>query len=128
MDENIRFVQILDLLKKKGVITDYVQAASILETNKAAISDIKARRKKLSIEILRRLKNSYHIVNLDWVIMGKGEPFVPENKETQSMNTSDLIEKIAEQAEEIGRLKEVIRHFSNEKENSITNTIATSVG
>ena len=44
------------------------------------------------------------------------------------MNTSDLIEKIAEQAEEIGRLKEVIRHFSNEKENSITNTIATSVG
>ena len=128
MDENIRFVQILDLLKKKGVINDYVQAASILETNKAAISDIKARRKKLSIEILRRLKNSYPIVNLDWVIMGKGEPFVLENKETQSMNTSDLIEKIAEQAEEIGRLKEVIRHFSNEKENSITNTIATSVG
>lgn len=41
MEENIRFIQILDELKAQGQITDYVQAASILGTNKAGISDIK---------------------------------------------------------------------------------------
>lgn len=58
MDENLRFVQILDDLKEKGVVADYVQVANALGTNKAAISDIKGRRKKLSIELLRRLKIS----------------------------------------------------------------------
>ena len=45
MEENIRFIQILDELKAQGQITDYVQAASILGTNKAGISDIKSGRK-----------------------------------------------------------------------------------
>lgn len=42
MDENFRFIQVLDELKEKGIITDYVQAANDLGTNKAGISDIKA--------------------------------------------------------------------------------------
>lgn len=50
MEENIRFIQILDELKAQGQITDYVQAASILGTNKAGISDIK----KWSEEIINR--------------------------------------------------------------------------
>ena len=37
MDENFRFIQVLDGLKEKGIITDYVQAANTLGTNKACL-------------------------------------------------------------------------------------------
>ena len=72
MDENIRFIQVLDDLKKQGIVSDYVQASSDLGTNKAGISDIKSGRKKLSIDLLRRMKNSYRQVNIEWIITGEG--------------------------------------------------------
>jgi hypothetical protein len=97
MGENLRFVQILDILKEKGVISDYVQVASVLKTNKAAISDIKGQRKKLSIELLRRLKLSYPEVNLEWVIMGSGSPFGDSNNDNPSLSSIELIEKISKQ-------------------------------
>ena len=106
MEENIRFIQILDELKAQGQITDYVQAASILGTNKAGISDIKSGRKKLSIELLRSLKYSYPNISIDWIIMGKGDAFITM-KEKQETTT--------QQAEEIGRLKEQIRQMNLEK-------------
>lgn len=45
MDENIRFIELLDTLKANGVISDYVQVSKELGTNKASISDIKSGRK-----------------------------------------------------------------------------------
>ncbi len=107
MDENFRFIAIIDSLKSQGVINDYVQIAKELQTNKAAISDIKSGRKKLSIEMLRRLKSSYPSCNVEWVVTGEGEPFI-NNKSNQIPSSSDtlvFINKISEQAQEIGRLK-----------------------
>lgn len=117
MDENFRFIQVLDELKEKGLITDYVQAANVLRTNKAGISDIKSGRKKLSIGLLRSLKLSYPIINIEWIIMGNGEVFVTEtnNIPVASSDTSYFIEKIAQQAEEIGALKQTIMQLEKEK-------------
>lgn len=127
MDENLRFMTIVDALKSQGIINDYVQLASSLETNKAAISDIKSGRKKLSIEMLRRLKSSYPSCNIEWVITGKGEPFIAEREEP-SHNTKEeikiFIDKISEQAQEIGRLKERIRQLEHSQRESIS--ISTS--
>lgn len=120
MDENLRFVQILDTLKENGIISDYVQIANVLGTNKAAISDIKGRRKKLSIEMLRRLKSSYPEISLEWVIMGTGNPFVAPNDTPTSASPLDFINKISEQAEEIGRLKEKIHQLTIEKEKHVS--------
>lgn len=107
MDENFRFIAIIDSLRAQGVINDYVQVAKELQTNKAAISDIKSGRKKLSIEMLRRLKLSYPTCNVEWVITGEGEPFInaENNKINSSPDTIVFINKISEQAQEIGRLK-----------------------
>ncbi|MCS2297364.1 hypothetical protein NXU91_05985 [Bacteroides ovatus] len=58
MDENFRFIQVLDELKEKGIITDYVQAANDLGTNKAGISDIKKRKK----EIINRASSPSEII------------------------------------------------------------------
>lgn len=76
-------MSIIDTLKNMGVINDYVQIASILETNKASISDIKSGRKKLSIEMLRRMKSSYPNVNIEYIIMGDGE-MLRSDKPTQT--------------------------------------------
>lgn len=127
MGENLRFVQILDDLRKGGVIADYVEAASILETNKAGISDIKSGRKKLSVEILRRLKLSYPSVNIDYIIMGEGEPFISDKPVVQQGETSMFLDRIAEQAEEIGRLKARIEELERRRGDSASDAQTSSI-
>lgn len=124
MDENFRFIQVLDELKEKGVITDYVQAANTLGTNKASISDIKSGRKKLSVELLRRMKISYPSINIEWIIMGEGEAFITSESSSEPLmpktESSFFIEKIAQQAEEIGMLKQTIVQLRREKGNLVS--------
>ena len=119
MDENIRFIELLDTLKANGVISDYVQVSKELGTNKASISDIKSGRKKLSIDLLRRMKLSYPQTNIEWVIMGEGDMILSTSSETHQTQASGLEERllsfiqekdivIREQAEEIGQLRERI--------------------
>ena len=59
MDENLRFISIIDELKAKGVIAEYVQVTPNLQTNNAGISDIKAGSKNLSNVLQRRSTVSY---------------------------------------------------------------------
>lgn len=125
MDENIRFIAVLDELKARGIISGYVAVAEKIGTNKAAISDIKGCRKRLSLDLLRSLKSSYPEINLNWVIMGEGTMFISE---TPSNLTSDVMgerllniiqskdQTILVQAEEIGRLKERNVQLEREKE------------
>ena len=127
MGENLRFVQILDDLRKGGAIADYVEAASILETNKAGISDIKSGRKKLSVEMLRRLKLSYPSVNIDWIIMGEGEPFISDKPVVQQGDTSMFLDRIAEQAEEIGRLKARIEELERRRGDSASDAQTSEI-
>ncbi len=129
MDENIRFIQLLDELKRNGLITDYVQVSAQLGTNKAGISDIKSGRKKLSIELLRRLKSSYPNTSIDWIIMGEGEPFINTNASMKSpqSETSFFVDKITEQAEEIGFLKARIQELEREKGKSVSDAPTSDI-
>lgn len=139
MNENIRFIELLDALKATGAISDYVQASKELETNKASISDIKSGRKKLSIDLLRRMKLSYPQTNIEWVIMGEGDMFITTKPATNAVQTTGIEERllsliqekdtvIREQAEEIGQLRERIaqmqQRFEKGAANANTDTIA----
>jgi hypothetical protein len=139
MDENFRFIELLDTLKASGVISDYVQVSKELGTNKASISDIKSGRKKLSIDLLRRMKLSYPQTNIEWVIMGEGDMLHSTSSETHQAQASGLEERllafiqekdvvIREQAEEIGQLRERIaqmqQRFEKDAANASTDTIA----
>lgn len=132
MDENLRFIQVLDDLKKQGVISDYVQASNDLGTNKASISDIKSGRKKLSIDLLRRMKSSYQQVNIEWIIMGEGDMYISEPANLPSnAGTQIFIDKITQQAEEIGSLKEHIKHLEYELKklvSDVNNSTAANAG
>ena len=119
MGENLRFIELIDELKRRGVVSDYMQVAAQLGTNKAAISDIKSGRKKLSVEIIRSLKLSYPTISIEWIIMGEGKPFIETTTGrniTQLGDTTIFLDKISEQAEEIGQLKEQVRQLTIEKE------------
>lgn len=139
MNENIRFIELLDALKATGAISDYVQASKELGTNKASISDIKSGRKKLSIDLLRRMKLSYPQTNIEWVIMGEGDMFITTKPSTNVVQTTGIEERllsliqekdtvIREQAEEIGQLRERIaqmqQRFEKGAANANTDTIA----
>jgi hypothetical protein len=71
-NENDRFFEVVDFLKQNKHIKSYVELSKALRTNKAGISDIKAHRKKLTIENLRDMKYSYPQVNVNYIISGEG--------------------------------------------------------
>lgn len=128
MDENFRFIQVLDDLKKQGTIPDYVQASNVLGTNKAGISDIKSGRKRLSIDLLRRMKSSYQQVNIEWIITGEGDMYISEPADFPSnTNTQMFIDKITQQAEEIGRLKEHVKHLEYELKKLVSDVSNSTV-
>ena len=65
----------------------------------------------------RRLKLSYPNINIEWIIMGEGDIFVTpktNNSNNSVSETSFFIEKIAQQAEEIGILKQTIMQLKQE--------------
>lgn len=108
-DINLRFINILDELKKRKEISTYTDFAVNINQNKQGIQDIKAANKSLSVHTLRLLKTIFPTINLDYIIMGgEEEMFINLEKENKSGKMEYLIDKIAEQAEEIGRLKEML--------------------
>lgn len=121
-DENIRFMQLVENLKIRGKVADYVQLANMLGTNKSGINDIKNCRKKISVELLQRMKSSYPDISFDWIIMGVGDMYT-DNGQVESVPRQEdptstykfLEEMIREkdkiimgQCELIGRLKEMV--------------------
>ncbi len=121
-DENIRFMQLVEDLKIRGKVADYVQLANMLGTNKSGINDIKNCRKKISVELLQRMKSSYPDISFDWIIMGVGDMYT-DNGHVESVPRQEdptstykfLEEMIREKdkiimglSEKIGRLKEML--------------------
>lgn len=121
-DENIRFMQLVEDLKIRGKVADYVQLANMLGTNKSGINDIKNCRKKISVELLQRMKSSYPDISFDWIIMGVGDMYT-DNGQVESVPRQEdptstykfLEEMIREKdkiimglSEKIGRLKEML--------------------
>lgn len=129
-------MEVLDELKARGVISGYVAVAEKLGTNKAAISDIKSRRKKLSLDVLRSLKLSYPTVNLNWVIMGEGDMFIAEAEERpESVKVAlvdNLMDRIERQAQTIGEQRREIEELKRHLEKSVgianTDSIAPAAG
>lgn len=123
MDENIRFMEVIDTLKAQGLISGYVAVAEKLGTNKAAISDIKSHRKKLSLDMLRSLKISYPSVNLNWVIMGEGAMFISEAEECPEYDNPSLVDslmdRIERQSEKIGEQRREIEELKRHLEKSV---------
>lgn len=97
-------------LPTDNALSDY------LGIGKAALSNWKRRN---TIDFLLIFSKCEHL-NLDWVVMGRGGMYIDGEKRTlpnheggtgQAPGQDLLIGKALEQAEEIGRLRERIRHL-----------------
>lgn len=129
-EENIRFMEVVEKLKAEGFLSDYVELASLLGTNKAGISDIKQGRKKVSIDTLRRMKKSYPQINLTYIIMGVGLCFcedIPQSDTIASISAGEesFMYKIYKEKDEEN--KALIAENSTLKERLRTLETVTSV-
>lgn len=69
MTDNERFFKFFDYLKENGKINTQTQLGEIIATDKAGVSDLKAGRKKITIDHIRSMKKSYPELNVDFFMM-----------------------------------------------------------
>jgi transcriptional regulator with XRE-family HTH domain len=80
MPESQLITDIESAFKKKGLVKTAKEFADLIGENPNGLSDIKAGRKKLTIDHIKTLKKSHPELNLDWLLSGKGSLFLEENK------------------------------------------------
>ena len=106
-DVRYRFFKVFEHLKEINKIKSQDELSKILGTNKAGISDLKHGRKKISLENIISMINSYPEININYILFSHGSIF-NESKEIDS-NEKYIIQlqkdKIENLEKEIKRLK-----------------------
>lgn len=106
---------ILNRLKAALAVGTDKELAETLGIKKATLSNWRTRN---SIDFPLVFSFCEHI-NIDWLITGRGEPNNLESTKpplvVESGNNDKLLDRVVEQAEEIGRLKERIAQLEREK-------------
>ena len=119
MDIRDRFFKAYEYLKENGKIDSLQSLGDIIGTNKAGVSDLKHGRKKISIEHVVSMINSYTEINCLWILTGKGEMINEVDFQTKQPNIKNAtaaeeksidnldihLELILMQKNEITRLK-----------------------
>ncbi len=110
---------ILNRLKAALAVGTDKELAETLGIKKATLSNWRTRN---SIDFPLVFSFCEHI-NIDWLITGRGEPNNLESTKpsfvVESGNNDKLLDRVVEQAEEIGRLKERIAQLEREKNDSL---------
>lgn len=113
MNANTRFIEVVEELKSAGKVRDYKSFADSIGVSKSFLSDLKAGRKKVSVEVLDRMKNEYQEVDLTYIITGfktlPPQPMAHSQVEGDT-TTSILIDKLQQMAEEVGGLKQQLKN------------------
>lgn len=85
----------------------------------------------LGSDKLTKIIDTFPGVDLYWLLTGKDDPTGSLNyqgfDETPNSNNPQLLNKLLEQAEEIGRLKEQIRQMTIEKEKHVSDADTSNI-
>ena len=110
---------ILNRLKTALAVSTDKELAETLGIKKATLSNWRTRN---SIDFPLVFTFCEHI-NIDWLITGRGEPSLTDIAKPplvlENGSNDRLIDRVVEQAEEIGRLKERIAQLEREKNDSL---------
>lgn len=114
MDIKDRFFEAYEYLKENKFIDSLQSLGNVLGTNKAGVSDLRHGRKKVSIDHVISMINSYPQISVSWLVLGKGTMIeTPDYLQTEqkSASSNDLNvyhELITMQKKEIARLEKEI--------------------
>lgn len=117
-----RFFKAYDYLKEVGRIRTLLELAEILNTNKQGISDIKADRKKLTVENLGAFVEAFPEISLIWLINNTGSM----NISCTAKATSNLMVKEPEPI--YNRMPQVITTDSEGRNNIILVPVKAAAG
>lgn len=98
-----RLTQLIDYLIEIELISSVKEFAEIIGENSNGISDLKAGRKKFTIEHLINVKNKFPNVNINWLMEGRGDMTIDFASFEQER--ANFREKIEAQQKEIAGLK-----------------------
>lgn len=113
MNINARIMELIDA-RFQGKKSHF---ARFLGVSPSVVDNIVGKRySKPSFELITKI-SSIEDLSLDWLITGKGEMFLTERctKNEGDATILPLIEKIAEQAKEIGRLESALAEAQRKK-------------
>ncbi|RWX00955.1 S24 family peptidase [Flavobacterium cerinum] len=90
MNVKDRFFKAFEYLKEMGSVKNLQEFADIVGTNKAGMSDIKADRKKVSLENLTNLAIRFPEINISWIATGMGSMiFSYSEKATSNLSVKE---------------------------------------
>lgn len=153
---NARAVEAFLAIIANGLVATKTDLAECLGVTPQKFSEILNYRMKAGVDMIAKICDFYY-VNPDWLLMGRGkkifrdterEPYFIEDdnnldrfwhstqdndkdnvsvETSQSANDPQLIAKLLEQAEEIGRLKERIAQLEREKGKDVSDAQTSGV-
>ncbi|MBP0904175.1 hypothetical protein ACFSKN_08160 [Mariniflexile gromovii] len=109
-NENERLSNVLDYLKKWGLINSLKEFAKDIGENSVGMNDLKKGRKKISIKHVINMNNSYSYINTDYILLGEGLPFNDEwlVKKVDETNNRTRIELDIEKAKDKEAWKKIL--------------------
>lgn len=99
--------EILERLKQVLNITTDVELANTLGIKKTTLSNWKTRN-TIDYNLVFSICEQ---INIDWLVLGRGKSSFTETKTVEEIPNNQLLETVINQAEEIGQLKERIKHL-----------------
>lgn len=135
-DISARFIEAYEALLIEKKVSDKRDFATKLGISASMITEISKGRSSVGTSAIQNIVSQFNI-NADWLLTGRGEMFSDESVEPvkQQPIISDerlvaqgvtpelimeLLNRITEQAAEIGRLQEQIRQLTIEKEKHVS--------
>ena len=126
---NNRFIEAIDFVLQSNVGLSKKDVATSLMVKPSKFSEILNKRMGIGVDIAALLCANYG-VSSDWLLMGKGDIMSnnPHSIVVEKANgDSFLIDKIASQAEEIGRLKEQVRQLEDNIKKLVSDAACSSI-
>jgi SOS-response transcriptional repressor LexA len=79
MEQNRRFADMLETLKKKGVVRNQQQFVEMVGVDKSLVSNVKNEKVPLSDDLLQKVEKAFPMVSVDWIKSGEGPMILPED-------------------------------------------------
>lgn len=115
-DVSERFISMINELLSRGLTPDKKALAQAIGCSTSMITEIYKGRSNVGVSVLQNVVRTYN-VSATWLLTGEGDMFTTDGVTNNEGDPTvlHLIDKIAEQAKEIGRLEQALEDAKRKK-------------